>query len=217
MKKWTKFFDAIYLINLPTCEERLRLSLNQLHYYDIPVEVFEATFHEHGVIGLRDSMIRLFQECLERGYENVLVLEDDFFVLQPNINDLIPLCLEQLPTNFDLLYFGGYCIRPFKSRYSENLLLLDKILTTHAIAYPRKTIEQLLDVWSKHHENPRDKTQIDMDILNRVLINGNSFITYPLLISQMNGYSFIEKKEINYEKYIEKEYASNYEKLNQLI
>lgn len=215
MKKWTNFFDAIYLINLDECIDRLKVSLKQLHFFGIPVQVFEATYNENGIIGLRDTMIRLFQESLEQGYENILVFEDDIFLLT-NINLYMPLCLEQLPKNYDSLHLGGYVIRPFLKKHSENLLLLDKILTTHAVCYPKKTMEFLLKLFITHSENPRDKTPIDMDILNRVLINGNSFITYPLLVSQTNGYSYIEKKEINYELYIEKEYASNYEKLNKL-
>lgn len=216
MNKWTNFFDAIYLINLESSSERLINAVRQLHMYEVPVQVFEATFNENGIIGLRNSMIRLFQECLERNYQNVLVLEDDFLVIG-DINTYMPLCLEQLPSNYDLLFLGGYIIRPFLRKHSENILVLDKILTTHAIAYSKKTIEFLLPLFSKQSENPLDKTPIDMVILNRVVSNGNSYITYPLLISQMNGYSYIQKQEINYEKYIEKEYAKHYEKLNKLV
>lgn len=213
MKKWTNFFDAIYLINLETSHWRLIKSLRQLNVYGIQVQVFEAVYNEIGAVGLRETMIGLFRECLERNYETVLILEDDISIIQ-DVNIYMPLCLSQLPSTFDLLHLGGYVIRPFLRQHSENLLVVDKVLTTHAICYPKKTMELLLNLWIGHSSNPRDTTAIDMDILNRVLINGNSFITYPLLVSQMNGYSYIEKKEINYEKYIEKEYESNYKLLN---
>lgn len=214
MQKWATFFDAIYLINLESSTGRLLFSLKQLHSCGVPVQVFEASFREIGIIGLRDTMIRLFIECLERGYENVLVLEDDFRVLE-DLNIYMPLCLEQLPKNYDLLYLGGYVIRPFVRKHSENLLVLDKILTTHAICYSKKAMQLLLPIFAEQSANPMDKTPIDMVILNRVLCNQNSYITYPLLVSQMNGYSYIQKQEIDYTKYIEQEYASNYEKLNQ--
>lgn len=211
---WNSFFDKIFLVSLIySGSDRLLRSLNQLVKYEIEGEVFEATFNECGVIGLRDTMIRLFHDCLGKGYGNILVFEDDLEIVS-DINYYMPLCLEQLPHDYDLLYLGAYVIRPFKGRYSENLLLLDKVHTTHAVCYPRKTIEKLLPIFEKHSENPNDKTPIDLTILNRIISEGKSYITYPLLVSQQRGYSYIEKKEIDYEKYIVQEYNNQLKKLS---
>lgn len=211
---WSSFFDKIFVVSLlHKNTDRLLNSLRQLEKYEIEAEVFEATFNECGVIGLRDTMIRLFHRCLESGYANVLVFEDDLKVVD-DINYYMPLCLDQLPISYDLLYLGAYVIRPFKQRFSENLLLLDKVHTTHAVAYPIKTISKLLPIFEKLSENPNDKTPIDLTILNRVISEGRSYITYPLLVSQQQGYSFIEGKEVDYKKYIELEYKEQAEKLD---
>lgn len=210
---WSSFFDKIFVISLlREGTDRLLNTLRQLEKYDIEVEVFEAVHNEVGVIGLRDTMIKLFHVCMEKGYDNILVLEDDINIIE-DINYYMPICLDQLPVTYDLLYLGAYVVKPFKDRYSENLLLLDKALTTHAVAYPKKTIEKLLPIFEAQSDNPRDTTSIDMTILNRIVSQGKSYITYPLLVSQQAGYSQIEKKEIDYKKYIELEYDNQVKKL----
>lgn len=213
MQKWTNYFDAIYLINLESRTERLLISLRRLHWFDIPVQVFDAIYNErNGAVGLRSTMIALFTECLHRGYNNVLIFEDDFMVLE-DLNFYMPLCLQQLPKDFSLLYLGGHIITPFKEKYSENLLTLTGALTTHAIVYSRKAIEILLPIFIAHAENPRDKTTIDMLLSNRIITAGKSYITYPLLVSQRKSWSDIENREIDYKDYIEDKYERQYQKL----
>lgn len=210
-KMWTKFFDRVFVISI--CKDqiltRLFTSLKQLEHFDIEVELFEATYNpENGAVGLRETMIRLFHKCLDKGYSRVLILEDDISIIG-DVNKFMPLCLAQLPANFDLLYLGAYVVTPFKERYSENLLLLDKALTTHAVAYSKKAIEKILPIFEKHAENPRDTATVDMLLLNRIVSEGKSYITYPLLVSQQQGYSHIMGKEIDYKKYIEVEYEKH--------
>lgn len=215
---WTNYFDKIFVISLKSDLGRLLNTFHQLEKYNIEaeIEVFEATYNEVGSVGLRETMIRLFTECLEKGYSNVLVFEDDISIIN-DLNKYMPLCLQQLPHDFDLLYLGAYVVSPFKSRYSANLLLLDKCLTTHAVAYSKKAIEKMLPIFKAHNENPRDTTTIDMLLLNRVIIEGKSYITYPLLISQRFGWSHIEQKEVDYKKYIEEKYAEHLNKLNEVL
>jgi len=216
---WADYFDRIFVISLcrDTILTRLFTTLKQLEHFDIEVELFEATYNkENGAVGLRETMIRLFHKCLDKGYQRILVFEDDIQVIG-NIDSVMPLCIEQLPPNFDLLYLGAYVVTPFKQRYSPNLLLLDKALTTHAVAYSKKAIEKILPIFEKHAENPRDTTTIDMLLLNRVISEGKSYITYPLLVSQQQGYSHIEGKEVDYKKYIELEYAKHLNNLHEVL
>lgn len=210
---WATFFDKIFVISLINRKvDRLISALKQLKEFDIEAEVFEATYNEVGIIGLRDTMIRLFSQCIEKGYQNVLIFEDDISIIE-DINLYMPLCLGQLPKDYNIFYLGAYVVNPFKNRYSENLLELDVALTTHAVAYPRKTMDKMLTIFNRQSENPNDKTPIDIPLLNNVIKEGKSYISYPLLVSQKSGYSDIMKKEINYDKYIEVGYSEQYKKL----
>ncbi len=212
---WHNYFDKVFVISLPNCKAtRLINVMHELNSYSIEVEYFDATLNtDCGAVGLRQTMIRLFHHCLENNYSKFLVFEDDIEFVN-DINYFMPLCLEQLPDNFDLFYLGGYVVKPFKGKCSANLIKLQGCLTTHAVAYSKKAIEKILPLMEKHSENPRDKTTIDMLLMNRIQTLGNSYISYPLLAKQRSGYSEIEKREVNYDNYIEGQYNIQLQKLN---
>lgn len=215
MQKWTNFFDKIFVVSLPDCKAtRLINVLHEFNKYGIDVEYFDATLNiESGAVGLRDTMIRLFRHCLENGFSKILIFEDDVEFIN-DINYYMPLCLEQLPANFDLFYLGAYVVKPFKARHSENILKLNGALTTHAVAYSKKVMQKILPLMEKHSMSSRDKTTVDMLLMNKVVCLGNSYISYPLLAKQRSGYSEIEKREVNYDKYIEDQYNFQLQKLN---
>lgn len=211
---WTNYFDKIFVVSLMKDQTLVRLfsTLKQLEHFDIETVVFEATYNETGAVGLRQTMIALFTKCLDKGYNNILVFEDDIEVVS-DINYYMPLCLQQLPKDYDLFFLGAHVIKPFIGIYSENLLLLGGSLATHAVAYSRKTIENILPIFKSHSQNPRDNTAIDMLLLNRIIVTGKSFISYPLLVSQISGFSFIENKYVDYKKYIEMRYDEHLKKI----
>lgn len=213
MQSWSNSFDKIYIVSLiQNRDKRLLKLLDQLELYGVSADVFEATYNDkNGAMGLRDTMIRLFTECLENNYDKVLVLEDDCLFVE-DINKYMPLCLQQLPYKFDLFYLGAHVIKPFK-KYSENLLILNGALSTHAIVYSKKAIEKILPMFIKQTLTERNITPIDMMLCNKIVIDGNCYISYPFLAKQRNGFSDIQKMEIDYDKYILEGYNKQYQKL----
>ena len=71
-----------------------------------------------------------------------------------------------------------------------NLLKMNQCRSTHAQAYSLEAMKQIVSYeWTG--------IPIDQLIEERLQPQGKCFCTYPLLVTQRNGYSDIDKKEVN--------------------
>lgn len=175
-----------YLINLPRRTDRLTRCSEMLTKHGIAFEVFPAIEHRDGKEGIRATMLKLFDTVKD---DQILVLEDDVDF----IGDLsiLPKAISELPKDFDLLFLGANVFRPAEP-YSEHLLRLTGAVANHAVIYTRKVMERMLEAY-------RESTQpTDMILNDRVVRGGKSFITRPLLATQIPDYSDIEKKRVDY-------------------
>lgn len=167
--------------------------------YNFFCSFWEATKNDNGRLGLIETMKRLFTSFLKTEEMQLFVLEDDFKILTDDYPEIINECIKQLPDDFDLFYAGcnlyGHC-----SRFSENLLKADGMYSSHAIIYSRKAIEKLLP-----HLDAAET--YDVTLVNTIQKDGNSYCSFPLLISQQTGMSDIMNKVVNYEVFLEKRFT----------
>lgn len=119
------FFDKIFYINLAKDTERDKFMLSQFKEFGITnFERYEAVVYnqvpEHylwrnfiktdekyvkGQLGCRESMLNIIKLSKQRGYKNILILEDDAYMLN-NPNDIM--YMNQLNLEIaDMFYFGG--------------------------------------------------------------------------------------------------------------
>lgn len=191
----------IFIISLPERkEDRLDLLTAKLGELLLEYTVIHAIKDEIGARGLVLTMQKLLQYCVNERLDNALILEDDaLFIENP---DLIEKCIEQLPGDFHLLYLGGYMPYAHKKLYSDNLIQLSMMYSTHAIYYSReamiKILEQLDDTIHRGYTRPYDQL-----LCNGIQKEKRCYCTYPMIMKQRSGYSDIQKDQVDYKKWHE--------------
>ena len=77
-----EYVDKVFYINLDKRLDRREKIEKQLREYDIDAERFPAIYHEtFGILGCGWSHLAVLKLAKERGYKNILLLEDDFVFL----------------------------------------------------------------------------------------------------------------------------------------
>lgn len=191
-----KYFDKIFVVSLDNEVGRNRMETTGLHLqaHVISYYLWKATEDENGVVGLLKSMHALFTRCIQQGYENVLVLEDDTeFVVKfwPFIEEIWP----QLPKDYHCLFLACTLMnRP--ERVSDNILRIQSSYCTNAIVYTKEAMELILPMIEK---NPTQA--YDVTLMKNLQPDGKCYATYPMMCFQRTGYSSIEKKEMDWKSY----------------
>lgn len=197
---WTDFVNEVFVVNLLERKDRWMKVNEHLRKLQINFRTWFAIKDSDGRKGLIRTMISLFEHCVTAGYSRACVFEDDIKILRPNFNEIMELCVQQLPKDFHLFYLGGN-VWEKPVRKDRNILKTPAIYSSHAIIYNKPAIEYIL------HELSKDKyKEYDVLLVKTIQSLNNCYCAYPLLISQQNGYSDIMGKEINYEKFIEARY-----------
>lgn len=75
--------DKVFYINLERRQDRRAHTETVLTEYAIPAERFDAISHSHGLYGCGLSHLAVLKLAQERGYKNVLILEDDILINAP--------------------------------------------------------------------------------------------------------------------------------------
>ena len=123
------FFDKIYLINKQGEDERLSNSLAELDKMDLQsrttiwncklVGDYNDPSMHHNIFYDR-YLIAI--DASKNNYENILILEDDF-IFSDDVSTNLTKALEQLPSNWDLLYLGGFPLLVVKYAKIDGVLI----------------------------------------------------------------------------------------------
>jgi hypothetical protein len=181
----TTFIDRVFLVNLKKREDRFKEFFEMALEHNIVFERWEAIeYPNEGARGLRDTMQRLFVECLSRGYKNVMVFEDDALILRPDFNDIMDSVVRQIPANYDIVYGGSQPTIGFPEGFhSHNLLKLYKGFATHHCIYSESVMKYLAGTtWGY---------PIDNWLVDHIQTAGNCYQIYPFLTTQRAGFSDI--------------------------
>lgn len=183
--KWINFFDIIVVLNLRKRVDRLLHITEQMELMNIPFELVTSIENENGAIGLRDTVVKVFEESIELGHKNILIFEDDceFIESKQVLDDTMNNAVEQLPDYYHILYLGAQVTNGFKRRHSSSLLQLDMAFATHCFAI---SLDGMKTIMSMELDYP-----IDNSIVNKLQPLQKCFITYPLLANQKAGISDI--------------------------
>jgi GR25 family glycosyltransferase involved in LPS biosynthesis len=112
MNKVLDCFDHAFVINLPDEIQRLAETRRELTRHDIPFETLRGVeIHSYfsdkknGDLGCMLAHLHAVREARRRGYESILIVEDDL-VLLPDFRDLWNDVIPQMPgLRYDLFYF----------------------------------------------------------------------------------------------------------------
>lgn len=191
--------DATFLINLPERQDRRLQAMTDLGELGIPFYLWMATKDANGRKGLVITMRSLLRYCIENDYRSVLIFEDDINPVCKDLIEIVNECMEELPDDYDLCYFGcNMHVQP--NRYSGHLLNSTGMYSTHATLYSRQAIEKIIPILD-------ETTAYDITLVKEIQKDGRCFSSIPLLFSQRTGLSDITGKTENYERFIEKRFA----------
>jgi hypothetical protein len=188
-----EFFDAIYCINLDERTDRWSFCQNQFESLNIKnVKRFSGKKNIVGEIGCRDSHISIISESKDLGYGNILILEDDFQIINFD-HDKLKNSIETLKNlDWDFFYLGASIQKNGKLEIvSENLLRCFFLHTTHSYAINQKNFDFIIN------EGKKNKI-IDVFYRNYIHPKGNSYLINPMMSIQRETYSDIMKTNIDY-------------------
>ena len=198
---WTDCFSKIYLINLDKRMDRLLASIEQCEKYEINFKRISAIENEiNGAIGLRDTMLLIFQDAIDNNYENILVLEDDFMFVEnkETVDSAVSGAMKQLPENYHILLLGCQPTSGFQYRHSANVLNLQKGYSTHSVVYSKQCIKEIMTRGMGY--------PIDNWLCDEIQVLGQTYCTYPFLCTQTPGVSNIGNQYIDWSAFMQPRY-----------
>ncbi len=209
-KVWD-FFEEIYCINLDHRTDRWEHAQREFESVGVldRVQRFSALSNKDGRLGLIKSVLVLIKMAKEKGLKNILIFEDDVHF----INDTVPTlekALSQIGTlDWWLLYLGANTHEPLQliTKSKPNILILKKGFATHSLCYNKKTY----DFFIRKYET-LEKVEFE-DILDVFMANyfqrkNLCLVTNPIIATQYDSYSDIEKHNVQY-GFIEERFKDN--------
>ena len=200
-------FDKVYCINLEHREDRKNHILSECAKYDLgELSFFNAIngrnlINTHrilnGCLGLILSNIEIIKDAKNNNYKNILILEDDCYFTSEVLN--IDTYFDALPDDWDMFYLGGnhntHIGHLPPKQINEKIVKLQNTLTTHFVAINNNMYDVILARLSKF-DNPIDVVYTAIQKLYNVYSTSNT------IAKQLNGYSDIENKVIDYSQLI---------------
>jgi hypothetical protein len=194
---WLNKINRIVVLNLPHREDRLLHFAAQADKYELPYHRIEAIKDNQGAKGLKDTMVKLFTEEIEKGTKHILVFEDDAEILLPPpiFHDTMDKVTEQLPENYWMCFLGCQITGSISHFPSPNIIQASKMFSTHSVLY---SLQGMKEIMARGMDSPIDNFYVD-----KVEGAGNSYCTYPLLCSQKPDVSDIGGQFIDWTPFIQ--------------
>ena len=192
---------GIYIIHTKNSKasiERKKRMNKQMKKKKFKANFYQTQLHSNPILGCLESHLNVIKLARKMKMPNVLILEDDAFVLTPQLE--IPL----IPTNYDMLYLGANVQKVLdpEIEVKDNWKRICG-LTTHAYIVHSKMYNKLIGLLTKE-KNSKCPRPIDVFYCNDIHPEHQVYVHDPPLVTQSNGYSIIEGKEISYNQLIHK-------------
>lgn len=202
-----EFFSHTYLVNLDRRTDRLSEFVEQSKKYNISYERISAvdgskldikpgrpphvgwSVISMGNLGNVLSQRTILEDAIKNNYDSVLIFEDDV-QFHDEFTQLCSEYLENVPYNWDMIYFGGNHQSPLKP-ISDSIGICEFTLTAHAVGIKRHMYEHIL------YETELLNVPIDLSyaMLHKV---HNVYSPLKPLIWQSSGFSDIEERNVDY-------------------
>jgi glycosyl transferase family 25 len=197
-----EYFDKIYYLNLERRPDRNKECIDELNKYGIIAERFNAIdAKEKNLVpwmGCLLSNLEIIKEAKSKGFKNILILEDDV-VFNDNFEVELKEYIIQIPKNWDMLYLSGnhnehsgYNV----DKISKNIIKCYLTYSTHSFAINESMYDIIIEYLSNNQIKPVDVIYTDI----QKICNAYSF--FPGITTQRIGFSDIENKVVDNQKYI---------------
>lgn len=204
------YFDEIYCINLDSRIDRWEHAQEEFKKIGIidRVQRFSAIKHEDGRIGLIKSNLEIIKIAKLKKLNNVLIFEDDFEFLVDNPLDILQKSVTQSKgINWYLFYLGANTHQKL-IKFKPNLILLKYAFATHSVAYSKLAYDHYINKYDHIKEIKKSDEILDVFCATHFQEKYVCLMTEPMMTTQMNSFSDIEGKIIDY-SFIEERYKNN--------
>jgi GR25 family glycosyltransferase involved in LPS biosynthesis len=159
----------------------------------------------NGTFAIILSFARILEHAKENGFSNVMICEDDV-VFRESFLDRADKFLNDVPDDWDVLYFGGNHVDHYPHKITEHLSKCVSTRTTHSMVFRDTCYDKVINEILKFND-PLDEIFAKMQ-RDRVL---NAYTTIPVLAWQFDSFSDIEECFASYE-FLETFDENDYEK-----
>lgn len=189
----------IYVINLIHRTDRYQHIQNSFSKYNnIQLHFIEAVKHENGAIGCFRSHKKCIQLAKDNDMKNIIVIEDDCLPME-QFDTKLTTIKQYLDTHDDWDIFLG-AVNKTRSKHVINKLYIDDIKllqvsfgsTAHFIIYNHTSYSFFLECDENNY--------VDQCWSGKL----KAFTCVPFLAKQINDFSDIENKKVNYQHTIDK-------------
>lgn len=197
--------EKIYYINLEHRKDRRESIEREIRKIDPEfkkTERIEAVLQKPGWIGCGKSHLLALKKALEQGYDNVLILEDDF-IFQVEEKEILPTIGNFLKNfkDYNLFLLGTNLLR-FQEVKGDFIKVMNG-QTTSGYMINKKFIPDLIKCFQEAVtalEEGKDRTSFSIDIQWKKFQRNNSkvYTTKKRLGKQMVSFSDIENRNTNY-------------------
>lgn len=201
-----KYIDVVYYINLDHRTDRNTQLLNELSKTDITQDKIKRTSAirdiNNGALGCSKSHIKVLQQFINSNYTNCLILEDDFGFSQNSniINDLFNKFFNS-KINYDVIMLSSNTLKEKSTKYN----FINKIIdaqTTSGYIVTKQFAPLLLQNYIEGTnllQETSNKPMYSIDIhWKKLQPKNNWYVFNPKIGYQIESYSDIENKTINY-------------------
>jgi hypothetical protein len=203
-------FSNCFYINLDERKDRREHVEMQLNWMGITGERFSAVKTKFGAIGCTMSHIKCLEMAKERDYDMVFICEDDIqFISKDTLQNSVNKFMETVK-EWDVCIIGGNNGRPFKP-VNEICVQVQNCQTTTGYVVKKHYYDVLLKNFRESVQNLIRSQNIRLHALDiywkQLQGRDKWFLLIPIMAYQKEGYSDIEKKNVDYRRMM-----ANYDK-----
>jgi len=199
------YFESVFCIHLKDSDRRPHID-QEFKKHQLDVMIVDAIdgrkltdytekkssddiIMKRGDIACTLSHLKVVNMAKAANLKNYFVFEDDV-VLCDDFNKRFNQEILEMPTDWDMIYFGGNHEEPF-TPITDHIAKISKTFTTHAIGIKETVYDALINIWGQY-----EKVDISISSLHKQF---NCYLFRPHLAWQKAGYSYLQGKYDNYE------------------
>lgn len=204
------FFDEMYCINLDHRTDRWEHAQKEFEKVGIldRVKRFSAKKEDDGRVGIINSNLAIIKMAKSKGLNNVLVFEDDVEFIVDNPEKYLKKAILQIGNLDWALFYLGANTHEKLIKIKKNLILLKNAYAVHSMAYNKKIYDKFIQKYEGIKVISKHEDILDVYLAEQIQSKYICLMVNPMLTTQMNDYSDIEKKTVN-QSYIKERFKKN--------
>ncbi len=180
----------VFCINLDIRKSKREWMVKHAQDQKIDIEFYTSRLHANPKRGCLESHLNVIKIAQSRGYPNILILEDDaeFTRSYSTLKDMV------IPLKWDMLYLGGNVQRDLNEIVSSWRRVVT--FTTHAYIINQTLYDKVISELSSWNR------EIDVYYAKIIHPDHLAYMINPQMVRQRPGFSDIEKRHVDYSKFI---------------